>query len=134
MGGSPLTEENQLMDVTWHLNRTLLAILFVSNFFPFYITVIVFIVECIILASLGAFRRIDIRQNASPYLWVFVAYSILISIIYQNYVGIGISFAFILLIFYFYYYQTTIKPYYFEELLNIALISSFVVFIFAFFK
>lgn len=132
MGGSPLTEENQLMDVTWHLNRTLLAILFVSNFFPFYITVIVFIVECIILASLGAFRRFDSRQNASPYLWVFVAYSILISIIYQNYVGIGISFAFILLIFYFYYYQTTIKPYYFEELLNIALISSFVVFIFAF--
>lgn len=118
-------------DFHWQLNRILLAILFVSNFFPFYITVIVFITEFILLAALGAFKAFDSRNFASPYLWIFIAYSSIISLIHNNFLGLFISIVFILLLIYFYYYQRIIKPYFFEDLLNFALISSFIIFIFA---
>ncbi|MCZ0716991.1 O-antigen ligase family protein [Aerococcus kribbianus] len=122
---------DELSPLNWQLNRILITILFISNFFPFYITLIVFVVELILLYALGVFRRIDSRQQASPYLWIFIAYSLVISIIFQNIVGAFISLGLAVILVYFHYYQTIIKPYYFEELLNMALIASFILFIFA---
>lgn len=105
--------------------------LFVSNFLPFYITIIVFVTVFILLAATGMFRITPTQREADPFLWVFTAYAFLVSVIFQNWIGAIISIGFVFVILFFNYYQQAVRPYFVEELFNITLIASFFVFIFA---
>lgn len=120
--------------LTWPVQSLLIAILFISNLFPFYITVITFVVIFIFLFMLGLLGPRYIKREVPVSIWIFIAYSAVISFIFQNWAGLGISMALIPIAIYFNYYQQVIRPYFVEELLNIALIGSFIVFIFATFE
>ncbi|MGY0836491.1 O-antigen ligase family protein [Aerococcus urinaeequi] len=120
--------------LTWPVQSLLIAILFISNLFPFYITLVTFAVIFIFLFMLGLLGPRHIKREVPTSIWVFIAYSAVISFIFQNWAGLGISIAFIPIAIYFNYYQQVIRPYFVEELLNIALIGSFIIFIFATFE
>ena len=120
--------------LTWPVQSLLIAILFISNLFPFYMTLVTFAVIFIFLFMLGLLGPRYIKREVPTSIWVFIAYSAVISFIFQNWAGLGISIAFIPIAIYFNYYQQVIRPYFVEELLNIALIGSFIIFIFATFE
>ena len=120
--------------LTWPVQSLLIAILFISNLFPFYMTLVTFAVIFIFLFMLGLLGPRHIKREVPTSIWVFIAYSAVISFIFQNWAGLGISIAFIPIAIYFNYYQQVIRPYFVEELLNIALIGSFIIFIFATFE
>lgn len=116
----------------WDLQALLLMILLISNFFPFYITVTVMTVIFIILAVCGLFRpSFTDNSGVMAAFWIFIAYSISISLVYQNWLGVLISFGFAIYLIFFKYYFDSIKPYFVEDLINISLIASFILFIFA---
>ncbi|WP_290490924.1 MULTISPECIES: O-antigen ligase family protein [unclassified Aerococcus] len=120
--------------LTWPVQSLLISILFISNLFPFYMTLVTFAVIFIFLFMLGLLGPRYIKREVPTSIWIFIAYSTVISFIFQNWAGLGISIAFIPIAIYFNYYQQVIRPYYVEELLNIALIGSFIIFIFATFE
>ncbi|PMC78955.1 polymerase [Aerococcus viridans] len=97
-------------------------------------TLVTFAVIFIFLFMLGLLGPRHIKREVPTSIWVFIAYSAVISFIFQNWAGLGISIAFIPIAIYFNYYQQVIRPYFVEELLNIALIGSFIIFIFATFE
>jgi O-antigen ligase len=128
--GGEFLAKKPVDQLAWPVQSILISILFISNFFPFYITLVTFAVIFIFLSMLGLIG--PQHQNEVPTsIWIFIAYSAVISFVYQNWAGFGISIAYILIALYFNYYQQVIQPYFVEELLNIALIASFIIFIFA---
>lgn len=124
-------KESSREDISWHLQTILIVVLLISNFFPFYITIIVFAVIFSILTATKMFSPTNGKKEIYPGIWIFIAYSFLVSVIFQNLFGMMISIGFIFVVIFFNYYQQAIRPYFIEELLNITLIASFFVFIFA---
>lgn len=120
--------------LSWPVQSILISILFISNLFPFYITVVTFAVVFIFLFLVGLLGPQYSQKEVPTSIWIFIAYSAVISFVYQNWAGVAISVAYIIIAIYFNYYQQVIKPYFVEELLNIALIGSFILFIFATFE
>lgn len=116
----------------WSLQALLLIIFLVGNFFPFYITLAVFAVIFTILASSGHFTEAFTNLKQSDILlWILIFYLYTTSTIFRNWLGVLITTAFLLGYLFFSYYKKSMKPYFYEDLLNICLIASFILFIFA---
>ena len=91
--------------LTWPVQSLLISILFISNLFPFYMTLVTFAVIFIFLFMLGLLGPRYIKREVATSIWIFIAYSAVISFIFQNWAGLGISIAFIPVAISFNYYQ-----------------------------
>lgn len=123
----------QLSDgLPWSLEALLITILLLGNFFPFYIALAVFAVVFIILGMTNCFKPSFINLQAEQVMtWIFIFYTMSISTIFQNWIGLLISFGFLFAFLIFAYYERAIRPYFFEDLMNICLLASMILFIFA---
>lgn len=118
--------------LTWNQQSILLILLLISLFFPFYITIIVFTLEFIILAGTGLLSVKGVKNNVTfKFLWLFIIYTIIVSLIHQNLAGALIGLAFGVFMVYFTYYVQHVRPKFIEKIITISLIASFFLFIFA---
>ncbi|MDO4670636.1 MAG: O-antigen ligase family protein [Aerococcus sp.] len=116
----------------WSVQSLLLTILLISLFFPFYITLIVLAVIFIILAFSNTLTATFLPQNSlQTVLWLALFYSFVIAVVSINFLGtiaaIGLFFAMAL----FSYYVKNVRPEFLEDIVNLSLVASFVVFLFA---
>ncbi|MGX7405912.1 oligosaccharide repeat unit polymerase [Aerococcus urinaehominis] len=117
--------------ISWYVQRILLSMLLISNFLPFYITILTFIFVIIILVATASLKSDYFNNPNSLTLFIFSLYTGMVAIIYENWLGLFISLAFILAIIFFTYYTEIVHPSYLEEVINISLVAGFFCFIFA---
>ncbi|MDO4680407.1 MAG: O-antigen ligase family protein [Aerococcus sp.] len=116
----------------WSVQSLLLTILLISLFFPFYITLTVFAVIFIILAFSNTLTATFLPRNSlQTVLWLALFYSFVIAVVSINFLGtiaaIGLFFTMIV----FSYYVKNVRPEFLDDIINISLVASFIVFIFA---
>lgn len=110
----------------------MIMILVVSLLLPFYYAVGVFAVSLVILAVSGLLKVSNFKTRRTLILlWTFMAYSFIVSIYHQNYLGALVTLAFVLYLVYFSYYTEHVRPHIIENIMMVCLVASFFLFIYA---
>lgn len=116
----------------WSVQSLLLTILLISLFFPFYITLIVFAVIFIILAFSNTLTATFLPQNTlQTVIWLALFYSFVIAVVSINFLGTIAAMGLLFTMPLFSYYLKNVRPEFLEDIINLSLVASFIVFIFA---
>ena len=103
-----------------------------SIFLPFYITAIVLIAALIYLAAQKKLVPAIKQVPQSKFAIGFCILAMVVSLLYQNYVGLLCSIGMLLLLFFVFFFRTVITKPFFEFLLNTCCVMSCVCVVFGF--
>ncbi|HAJ15934.1 MAG TPA: hypothetical protein DCL24_06530 [Erysipelotrichaceae bacterium] len=103
-----------------------LFIAFVALFLPFYITLIIHAIELIILLKRGELVEAYKKTSASYFILLFCALLAIVSLFYQNYLGILVTVGILMLGSFAVYYRQHISAESFEFFMDTTLILSLV--------
>lgn len=110
---------------SWKVQSVMLIVLLISSFFPFYVSIIVF---SILFFSLGINNKysssFQFLTKSTLFLWVFIFYSFMVSLLHKNNWGILITFVYFFILVFFNYYQEHVRVEFLEKIFKIALAAS----------
>lgn len=118
--------------LSWETNARWFTFLLITTFLPFYFGLTFFFLSLFVMLAISKPSCQWMKVGSIKITFsIFIVFSLLVSLIHSNVLGILISIYYIFVYFFFNYYQEKVRPDYLDTILTITLWASFLLFFYS---